>query len=242
MSRKFNPMKFKKFIGRLAIAGFLATIAIVAYYAWEVRAAYQYTINTVIPLEKAAHYPLQLSSLTPRQLDILLKVEDPQFFEHHGIDFSTPGAGITSVTQGFVKHIYFDKFKSGIAKIKQTLIARYTLDPLMPKEMQLRKFINTVYLGPKAKGFEQAANCYFHKEFDQLTEEQYIAIVAMIIAPTTFDIERHPERNKERVMRIKRVIRGEYKPKGLFDLYYGKLDQETQKNFAPVSYFESYYE
>lgn len=220
----------------------MVAITVIAYYAWEVHVAQQYTINRILPLEKDANYPLQLSSLTPRQLNMLLKVEDPQFFEHHGVDFSTPGAGITSITQGLVKHLYFDKFKPGIAKIKQTLIARYALDPLMPKEMQLRRFINTVYLGPKAIGFEQAANYYFHKKFDQLNEDQYIAIVAMIIAPTTFNIEKYPDRNRERVVRIKRVISGDYKPKGLFDLYYGKLDQETQKNLPLVSYFEFYYE
>ena len=112
----------------------------------------------------------------------------------------------------------------------------------MPKEMQLRRFINTVYLEPKAKGFEQAANYYFHKQLAQLAEEEYIAIVAMIIAPAAFSIEGQPERNKERVSRIKQVVRGEYKTKGLCDLYYGKLDQETQKDLAPFSCFESYYE
>jgi membrane carboxypeptidase/penicillin-binding protein len=235
-------MKLKKIISYVGTVGFLATIAMIAYYSWEVRTAYQYTIDKVLPLEKAAEYPLQLSSLTDQQLSILLKIEDPKFFEHKGIDFSTPGAGITTITQGLVKNIYFDSFKPGIAKIKQTIIARYVLDPLMPKEMQLRRFINTVYLGPKAIGFEQAADTYFHKKFSELNEDQYIALVAMIIAPAAFSIEEYPERNKERVKRIKRVIRGEYKPKGLFDLYYGKLDQETQKNLAPISYFESYYE
>lgn len=235
-------MNVKKIVKRIGIAGVLAAIVIVAYYAWEVHAAYQYTIDKVLPLEKTADYPLQLSSLTKRQLNILLKVEDPLFFEHQGIDFSTPGAGITTITQGLVKHIYFDNFKSGIAKIKQTLIARFVLDPLMPKKMQLKRFINTVYLGPKAIGFKQAADNYFHKQFSELAEDQYIALVAMIIAPATFSIEKYPERNKERVTRIKKVIKGEYKPKGLCDLYYGKLDQETQKNLAPFSYFESYYE
>ncbi len=232
----------KKIFRWLALTGFLVTIVMVAYYAWEVHAAYQYTIDYVVPQEKNTAYPLQISSLTERQLDILLQVEDPQFFTHHGIDFSTPGAGITTITQGLVKHIYFDKFKPGIAKIKQTLIARYVLNPLMPKEMQLRRFINTAYLGPQARGFEQAAMYYFRKDFEQLTENEYISIVAMIIAPTTFNIIEHPERNQERVTRIQNVIKGEYKPKGLCDLYYGKLDQETQKNIAPFSYFESYYE
>jgi membrane peptidoglycan carboxypeptidase len=235
-------MKFKKTVNHIGIAGFLATIAIVAYYALEVHAAYKFTEEKVLPQEETTEYPLQLATLTEAQLNILLEVEDPRFFEHKGIDFSTPGAGITTITQGLVKQIYFDRFKPGIAKIKQTLIARFVLDPLMPKEMQLRRFINTVYLGPNLKGFKQAANHYFNKEFEQLNEDQYIALVAMIIAPATFSIENYPERNKQRVLRIKRVIKGEYEPKGLFDLYYGKMDQETQKNLATFSYFESYYD
>jgi membrane carboxypeptidase/penicillin-binding protein len=235
-------MKFRKVTRLLGIVGFMASTAIVAYYAWEIRSAYKYTIDSVLPSEYTADYPLQLSALTERQLSILLKVEDPHFFEHKGIDFSTHGAGITTITQGLVKHIYFDNFRSGAAKIKQTLIARYVLDPLLPKEMQLTRFINTVHLGPDVKGFSQAADYYFNKEFEQLTEDQYIALVAMIIAPATFSLERFPHRNKERVMRIKKVISGEYTPKGLCDLYYGKLDKETRKNIAPLSYFESYYE
>jgi membrane carboxypeptidase/penicillin-binding protein len=235
-------MRIKKVLSLFAITVLLAIILIGGYYAWVVNAAYQYTVNHVLPQEKATTYPLQLSSLSSKQLDILLKVEDPRFYEHQGVDLSTPGAGMTTITQGLVKHLYFDNFKSGIAKLKQILIARYVLDPLMEKDMQLRRFINTVYLGANSKGFEQAANNYFNKNFEQLTEDQYIAIVAMIIAPMTFSMEKYPDRNKQRVERIKQVVNGEYIPKGLFDLYYGMLDQETQKGLAPLSYFESYYE
>jgi membrane carboxypeptidase/penicillin-binding protein len=235
-------MSFKNTIGRLSLVGVLSSIIIVTYYGWEVYAAYHFTEEQVLPLEKTTEYPLQLSSLTTRQLDILLRIEDPQFYVHKGVDLSTPGAGITTITQGLVKHIYFDNFKSGLAKIKQTLIARYVLDPLMSKDMQLRRFINTVYLGPEIRGFEQAANYYFKKDFDQLTEDQYISLVAMIIAPATFSVEKYPERNKLRVERIKQVINGKYKPKGVFDLYYGRLNHEEQKDLALFSYFESYYD
>lgn len=232
----------RKWIRHISVACVLLATAIAAYYGWEIYAARQYTLATILPQEKTAQYPLQLSALSQRQLDILLKVEDPRFFEHQGIDFSTPGAGITTITQGLVKHLYFKEFKPGLAKLRQTLIAYFALDPLMSKRMQLIRFINTVYLGPEATGFEQAANHYFHKSFQQLSEDQYIALVAMIIAPATFSVEKYPERNRQRSERIKRVVSGQYKPKGLFDLYYGKLDQETQKNLPPVSYFASYYQ
>ena len=219
----------------------LLVAAVAAYYGREIFTARQYTLDTVLPQEKAARYPLQLSSLSQRQLEILLKVEDPHFFEHRGIDFSTPGAGITTITQGLVKHLYFDRFKPGIAKLRQTLIARFALDPLMSKRMQLTRFINTVYLGPGAKGFEQAAQVYFHLPFSQLSEDQYIALVAMIIAPATFSVETSPQRNRQRCERIKLVVSGQYQPKGLCDLFYGKLDSETQKHLPPLSYFASYY-
>jgi membrane carboxypeptidase/penicillin-binding protein len=235
-------MKIRKILAWSGKLGLLGAIFATVYYASEVYSAYHYTNNEILPLEKSTDYPLQISSLTQRQLDILLTVEDPNFFEHHGVDITTPGRGITTITQSLVKHLYFDNFKSGIAKIKQTLIAHFVLDALMSKEMQLKRFINTVYLGPESIGFKQAAHYNFNKDFEQLTEDQYIALVAMIIAPTTFSIEIHPERNKDRVARIKKVISGEYIPKGLFDLYYGKLDKETQKNLAPLSYFESYYQ
>jgi membrane peptidoglycan carboxypeptidase len=235
-------MKMRKTLARLAAAGFLAAFTIAAYYAWELYAAYRFTKEEVLPLEAAAHYPLQISSLTKRQLNLLLKVQDPGFFQHDGVDFSSPGAGITTITQSLVKHLYFDKFKAGIAKIKQTLIARFVLDPLMTKEMQLTRFINTVYLGAGTKGFAQAAEYYFHKDFQELTENQYISLVAMMIAPETFSVEKYPLRNKERVARIKKVVSGEYKPRGLFDLYYGKLDREVQESVPPLSYFESYYD
>ena len=235
-------MNTRMLFGRLTIALLLALFTITVYYLWELYAAYQYTKEKVIPEEATVQYPLQISSLTERQLNILLKVQDPGFYEHDGVDFSSPGAGITTITQGLAKHLYFDEFKAGIAKIKQTLIARFVLDPLMTKEMQLTRFINTVHLGPGAEGFAQASQGYFKKDFHELTEDQYLSLVAMIIAPDTFSIERYPQRNRERVARIKKVISGEYRPKGLFDLYYGKLDREIQKNIAPLSYFESYYD
>jgi len=199
----------KKYIRRsmrpLAVALPVGGMSICAYYGWVIHDAGHYTINTILPEEKAAQYPLQLTALTQRQLDILLAVEDPRFFEHKGIDFSSPGAGITTITQGLVKHLYFTKFRPGVAKLKQTLIAFFVLVPLMTKQMQLRRFINTVYFGPKAIGFEQAADFYYRKRFEQLTEEQYISIVAMIVAPNPFNIATHPERNEVRVQRIQKA-------------------------------------
>jgi membrane peptidoglycan carboxypeptidase len=238
----FEPMRATRILRFAALIATLLVVSMAVYYSLVIYSARQYTVGTVLPNSRNTDYALSFSDLSPHQLEILLKAEDPRFFQHGGVDFSTPGAGITTITQALVKRLFFDKFTPGIAKLKQTAIAAYALDPLMPKQEQLRLFINTSYLGHNVRGFEQAAQVYFHKPFKQLSEEEYIAIVAMLIAPEVFSVQKFPARNAERVARIKGVVSGEYKPRGLFDVYYGKIDIEVQKNLPPLSYFESYYQ
>ncbi|MCP4748248.1 MAG: transglycosylase domain-containing protein [Desulfobacteraceae bacterium] len=234
-------MKFNIFFKSLAFFGCLFLALIFAYYARLIYSAREYTINTILPAEAAAEYPLEVSSLTSRQLETLLKVEDPGFFKHHGVDLLTPGAGTTTITQALTGQLYPASLKSGINKINQILIAHFVLDELMPKNMQLRRFINTIYLGPGVEGFAKAATAYFGKPFDQLTQDQYLCIVAMIIDPCVFNLESYPERNKERANRIKLLSNGKYTPKGLLDIFYGKLDLDAQQRLPAFYYFDFYY-
>jgi len=213
----------------------------VAHYSVVVYNARNYTRDVIMPQIESEPMPLEVTDLSERQLQILLAVEDPAFYEHGGVDFRTPGAGITTITQGLVKQLYFERFKPGVAKLRQTLIAAFAFDPLVAKDDQLRLFINMCHLGNGTQGFEEAAQAYCGKPFASLTEDEYISLVAMIIAPRTFNLERYPERNAERVQRIKKLVAGEYVPKGLMDLFYGRLDEETQNGVPPFSYFERYY-
>ncbi|MCD6192708.1 MAG: transglycosylase domain-containing protein [Candidatus Aminicenantes bacterium] len=54
---------------------------------------------------------LDLEELSSEQVKILLMVEDPNFYNHKGIDLNTPGAGLTTITQGLVKMLFFKRFK-----------------------------------------------------------------------------------------------------------------------------------
>ncbi|MEW5733309.1 MAG: biosynthetic peptidoglycan transglycosylase [Thermodesulfobacteriota bacterium] len=212
------------------------------YFSGVVLAARQYTAETVLPAVRTARFPLAVSDLTPRQLHILLAVQDPGFYRHSGVDLCTPGAGLTTITQSLVKKLYFENFEPGLSKLRQTLIAAYALDPMMTKDEQLTAFLNMMYLGNGATGFAEASAIYFGKPFAWLSEDEYISLVAMIIAPAVFDLKKHPERNAERSARIRRLADGEYTPKGLMDLYYGSVDEDARKDLPPVSYFPGYYQ
>jgi membrane carboxypeptidase/penicillin-binding protein len=211
-------------VRRLVIVSLLVVVAApCVYYSVIVVSALRVTPAIIAEALQSEQMTLELDDLTPRQLEILLKVQDPRFFEHKGVDLRTPGAGWTTLTQGLVKIHYFDPFKPGIAKIKQSLIARFALDPLVSKEDQLRLFINEAYLGAPdgddIVGFAQGARVYFGKTFDELSEEEYIALVAMLIAPNSRNVRLQPKLNAERVLRIQRLLADECAPAGWSDVW-----------------------
>jgi len=174
----------------------------------------------VIEILQSDTINLQLSDLSQRQLDILLAVEDPNFYDHKGVDLRTPGAGLTTITQGLVKKLYFKEFRPGIRKISQTLIARFALDPLVSKEDQLLMFINIFDFCYGTKGFSEAAEYYYGKPFRRLTEDEYISLVAMFVGCSSYNPIHNAKANAERVARIKEVLSGEYVVKKMKDIYY----------------------
>lgn len=182
-------------------------------------------------------------ALSRRQTDILIKVQDPGFHTHKGIDLTTPGAGLTTITQAITKKLYFDHFKPGLAKIRQSLIARFVVNDMIPKDDQLTLFINTMHFGTvdgkPITGLASAAAAYYHQSVEALTEDQYISLIAMLVAPGAFHLIDHPEWNRERTHRIKALMAGRYTPRGLMDQYYGRLPGEViEAGLPPASYFD----
>jgi membrane peptidoglycan carboxypeptidase len=213
--------RFRK-LRRIAWAALIASVALVCYSAHVIFDAKQRTEREVLP--RLAH--LQVPELSARQRAILLSVEDPNFMQHHGVDFSTPGAGYTTITQGLVKQLYFDDFKPGWRKFPQTLIAYFVLDKYVSKQDQLRLLISGAYLGGSTSGpvygFEAAAHAYFDKPFAQLSDVEYTGLVGMLIAPNNYSPQRNPQAFAERVSRIQALLEQRYQPKSVSDLYYDK--------------------
>lgn len=223
-----------------------------AYYVYVVYDAREYTNRIILkdlqksqwrrPNGMASKFEIRGHDLSKRQIEILIQVQDPGFHDHGGIDLSTPGAGLTTITQAIVKKLYFEKFKPGVAKIKQSLIAKFVVNDLISKDDQLTIFINAMYFGnfsgKPVVGLESAAKAYYRQSVKTLTEDQYISLIAMLVMPGTFHILDHPEWNKDRTNRIKALIAGKYRPKGLMDQFYGELPREViDAGLPPASYF-----
>ena len=195
-------------------------ISILIYYSIEIIYARSHTIDTAN--KYLANIEITKQELTERQLEIFLKIQDPNFYNHRGVDLRTPGGGLTTITQSLAKKFYFKDFKQGLPKIKQTLCARFALDRLVSKDNQITLFINIMYFGNNQYGIADSAEYYYSKNVWDLNDDEFISLIACLISPVTLNIETNPEENQERVNRIKKMLTGEYKPKGLLDITYDK--------------------
>lgn len=213
-------------LGRVAIvvltfAG-VSAAAVVAYYIIEVAEARDQTPALVSEAFARHGREIDVSDLSSEQEKTLLAVQDPGFREHRGVDLSTPGAGMTTLTQGLVKQLYFPEgFRQGVAKIRQTLIARFALDALVSKDDQLTLFLNVAYLGHQegaVHGLPAAARAYYGKSFQELQPEEYLSLIAMLINPN--GLKPGTQRNHDRVRRIQQYLNGDYRPLGVADLEY----------------------
>ena len=207
----------------LLFGAILGLLALAIYTAFALNSGMERTDQLAIRVAELETTALTPADLPDGWLDDLLKVEDPAFFDHPGIDLASPGAGITTLTQGLVKVHYFDDFQPGLAKYKQSVLA-LLLDRRMSKDDQLVLYLNTARLGHVegrgVSGFEEAARTYFSKPFHELTHDEFLALVAMLVGPNHFHVMRHPERNLERVERIRALLDGQCAAKGLMDVYF----------------------
>lgn len=207
----------------LVLAVLIPLLALSLYSAWIVLDASRTTPQIMEQARRQYWAPLRPENLSAERLHALLAVEDPGFYSHHGVDLTTPGAGYTTITQGLVKHFYFEHFHPGLAKWKQSLIA-LVFDHQVSKQDQLHLYLNSVYLGSwqgrEVYGFDAAARAYFNKPFAQLSDDEYLSLVAMVVGPNQFHVRNQPGRNAERVARIKRLLAGACKPSGMADVYY----------------------
>ncbi len=215
-----------RFLRAILKAAGLSTLGGLAAVTMQFGWAYGRTPQIVSQFERSTPLPLDPAQFSKVRRDWLLTVDDPNFYRHIGVDGRTRGAGYTTITQGIVKLLFFDEFQPGLfrwRKLKQTIIA-VAFNTRVPKDEQLRLFVNTVYLGHRdeheVRGFSNASQVYFGKPFATLSDEEYLELLAMIVAPTKYDLTMHPNQNHERVERIKRLLAGDCEPASIGDVEY----------------------
>lgn len=203
-------------VRRVCLVALALFAAVLGYYTHQVVRARAETPQIVAQAFAAQRLELSPDSLSAAQLQALLAVADPHFFTHKGCDFG--GGTMTTITQSLVKGLYFKQFTPGIRKIRQSLIARFALDPHLAKKEQLRLFINRIWLGSvdgrPVEGFAEGARAFYGKEFAELTFDEYLSLL-MFDRPAELNVNVNPQGNARRVRQIKRLLAGACRRSGL---------------------------
>lgn len=152
-------------------------------------------------VEKRIWKPIE--EIPARIPQAVMSIEDRKFYSHWGMNlWAMPSAvlealrgkklrGASTLSQQLAKNLFVGSERSYIRKIKEAMAAvlieqRYTKDEI------LEFYLNQVYLGGGAYGFEAASQQYFGTTLDSLTYSQSAILAGMLQRPEGLRPDKKP--------------------------------------------------
>ena len=142
--------------------------------------------------------------------DALLAVEDSDFYNHSGIDYSgilralwhnllhpRSKQGASTITQQLARDTYLTKDQNWGRKIVEALLA-IKMEGALSKQQILEIYMNQIFLGNRAYGFAAASERYFGKPLAKLNTGEMALLVGMPKNPVGYNPVVYPERAKRR--------------------------------------------
>ncbi|HEY0408191.1 MAG TPA: PBP1A family penicillin-binding protein [Pyrinomonadaceae bacterium] len=184
--------------------------SLATYRPSEVTRIYADDGETVIgefALEK--RIPLKYEEIPQLMKNAVLAIEDARFYDHVGIDpIRIIGAtfknlrtgsreGGSTLTQQLAKNLFLSKEQTLKRKINEWLMA-LQIERYYTKNQIMELYINHVFLGAGAYGFEAAAETYFGKQAKDLSIEEAALLAGIPKAPGEYSPTIHPKEAKER--------------------------------------------
>ncbi|MCV2352192.1 penicillin-binding protein 1A [Paucibacter sp. Y2R2-4] len=158
---------------------------------------------------------LPLEQIPQQMQQALLAIEDHAFYEHHGIYlqgvaravlanlFRPRSQGGSTITQQLARTVYLSKKKVYTRKFVEVLLA-LKMESQLSKQQILEIYMNQIYLGQRAYGFEAAADIYFGKSLKQLN----LAETALLAGLPPNPAYANPVVNLDRAKRRQAVVLG----------------------------------
>ncbi|HEY9638085.1 MAG TPA: PBP1A family penicillin-binding protein [Coleofasciculaceae cyanobacterium] len=144
----------------------------------------------------------RVSDFSPFLPKALIASEDSRFYWHFGVDpygilravvTNVRGGGIregaSTITQQVARSLfteYVGREDNSGRKLREAIVA-LKLETFYSKDTILKTYLNRVYLGIEAYGFEDAAQFYFNKSAKNLTLSEAATLVAILPAPNRFN-------------------------------------------------------
>ena len=150
--------------------------------------------------------PLRYQDIPMDLENAVLAAEDSNFYHHPGVDImgllravyqlvstgEIQGGGSTITMQ--VARNYFLSFEQTFTRKFTEIFISLKMEQELSKHEILELYMNKIYLGKRAYGFEAAAQVYYGKALNELDLAQYAMIAGLPKAPSRFNPIVNPSR------------------------------------------------
>jgi 1A family penicillin-binding protein len=139
-----------------------------------------------------------LSSVAPNVQDAVIAIEDPNFYQHHGVELTAIARALladvlhlgavqggSTITQQVIKNTVLTGDKSLVRKLKEWILA-LKLERALDKQQILELYLNQVPFGGTMYGVEEASQTFFGIPAAQDDVAQGAYLAAMLPAPSYY--------------------------------------------------------
>ena len=168
------------------------------------------TVLAEFAIEK--RIPIKEQDIPKNVENALIAVEDYRFYDHIGIDpYRIAGVvfknlttgkmeGASTITQQLAKNLFLYKDQTFTRKVNEWAVA-LQIERFYTKRQILEMYMNYVFLGAGAYGFEAGARTYFGKSLKELSLEEAALLAAIPKSP-----EYSPTRNIEKARARRNIV------------------------------------
>ena len=241
---KTRKQKILRVIGYIFLALFLVMLAVGLRYGYVLlkykqsadalvdekgRAAFTESLTTIVydadgeelaefSSDKNSYY-LKSDSIPYMAKKIFIAVEDRNFYEHSGVDYSAVARAVfalvqnkgevtqggSTITQQLARNIFLSHEVSLQRKIKEVFIA-LKIEKEYTKDEILEFYINDIYFANGFYGLEAASKGYFEKSAMDLTLSELAFVCSIPNNPTLYDPLTNMENTLKRRDRVLKQI------------------------------------
>ena len=130
----------------------------------------------------------------------LIRLEDPSFRNHHGLDlramweaykinkrYGKKIAGGSTITQQITRTLLLTPHKNYVRKYVEVLLA-LEMEVLLSKDRILELYFNYVEFGKGVYGIGQGAYYHYHRELSQLSNGEIARLIIILPSPVKYGV------------------------------------------------------
>ncbi|MDF4002001.1 penicillin-binding protein 1B [Luteibacter sp. PPL552] len=172
---------------------------------------------------------VRLDNVPPLLVQGLQAVEDRDFKNHIGLDFSAivrasfanlraghTVQGGSTLTQQLVRNLFLDRSQNMLRKVNEALLS-LLMEAHYSKGRILEAYVNEVFLGQQGNqavhGFAAGAEFFFGRRLEDLRPQDIALLVGLVKGPSYYDPRRYPDRALSR----RNLVLQQFNETGLLD-------------------------